>query len=192
MREQAAAPGAEDRSPAGILRRACHWLDGNLEYSLMNVIYILCTLVVFVEAVRRYLFRSQFPWSGQAAIYLFIWLSWIGCAYGVKARGHLRFDEIRRRLPYTGQFVLQLIDYALWIVLGAIISLTALHQMRIQAAMGSVVQGTDHFPLWVAFMGVPLGWALVLWRTVQCIAEDIRRYRAGRSLLDAFSLEEVA
>jgi C4-dicarboxylate transporter, DctQ subunit len=192
MREQAVVPGAEARPPAGILRRVCRWLDGNLEYSLMNAIYTLCTLVVFVEAVRRYVFRSQFPWSGQAAIYLFIWLSWIGCAYGVKTRGHLRFDEIRRRLPYTVQFVLQLIDYAVWIVLGAVISLTAMHQMRIQAEMGSVVQGTDHFPLWAAFMGVPFGWVLVLWRTLQCIAEDIRRYRAGRSLLDAFSLEEIA
>jgi C4-dicarboxylate transporter DctQ subunit len=192
MHEQAATTGVEARSSGGLLRRACRWLDGNLEYSLMNTIYILCTLVVFVEAVRRYLFRSQFPWSGQAAIYLFIWLSWIGCAYGVKTRGHLRFDEIRRRLPYPAQFALQLVDYAVWIVLGTVISVTALHQMRIQADMGSVVQGTDHFPLWVAFAGVPFGWALVLWRTVQCIAEDIRRYRAGRPLLDRFSLDEVA
>jgi TRAP-type C4-dicarboxylate transport system permease small subunit len=192
MREQAAAGSVDARSSGGVFRRACHWLDANLEYSLMNTFYILCTLVVFAEAVRRYLFRSQFPWSGQAAIYLFIWLSWIGCAYGVKTRGHLRFDEIRRRLPYRAQFGLQLIDYAVWIVLGGVISLTALHQMRIQAAMGSVVQGTDHFPLWVAFTGVPFGWALVLWRTVQCIVEDIRRYREGRPLLDRFSLDEVA
>jgi TRAP-type C4-dicarboxylate transport system permease small subunit len=192
MSEQAQVPGAETRPAGSMLRRACRWVDANLEYSLMNLIYTLCTLVVFTEAVRRYLFRSQFPWSGQAAMYLFIWLSWIGCAYGIKARGHLRFDEIRGRLPYTAQFVLQLFDYAVWIVLGAIISVTAIQQMRIQAEMGSVVQGTDHFPLWVAFIGVPFGWGLVLWRTVQCAAEDIRRYRAREPLVQAFSIKEAA
>jgi TRAP-type C4-dicarboxylate transport system permease small subunit len=192
MNEHAVMARAQPRPADGILRRAYRWLDGNLEYSLMNALYILCTLVVFVEAVRRYVWRSQFPWSGQAAIYLFIWLSWIGCAYGVKARGHLRFDEIRRRLPYTAQFALQLIDYAAWLVVGAIISVTALQQMRVQMDMGSVVQGTDHFPLWVAFMGVPFGWGLVLWRAVQCMLEDIRRYRAGEPLVDSFSIEEAA
>jgi TRAP-type C4-dicarboxylate transport system permease small subunit len=190
--EQAAIARPAPRAARGIVRRAYGWLDGNLEYSLMNLIYILCTLVVFVEAVRRYVFRSQFPWSGQAAIYLFIWLSWVGCAYGVKTRGHLRFDEIRRRLPYTAQFALQLVDYVVWVGLGAIISVTAIQQMLIQADMGSVVQGTDHFPLWVAFLGVPLGWGLVLWRTLQCAAEDIRRFRAGEPLARPFSLQDSA
>lgn len=183
---------AEARPADGVVRRAYAWLDANVEYSLMNVIYILCTLVVFVEAVRRYVWRSQFPWSGQAAIYLFIWLSWIGCAYGVKTRGHLRFDEIRRRLPYTAQFVMQLVDYTAWIVVGAIISVTAIQQMRVQMDMGSVVQGTDHFPLWAAFIGVPFGWGLVLWRAVQCVVEDLRRYRAGEPLVETFSLDEAA
>jgi C4-dicarboxylate transporter, DctQ subunit len=192
MSDEAVVSRAESRPAGGVLRRAYGWVDGNLEYSLMNTIYILCTLVVFVEAVRRYLFRSQFPWSGQAAIYLFIWLSWIGCAYGIKARGHLRFDEIRRRLPYTAQFVLQMVDYAVWLVLGAIISVTALQQMRIQMEMGSVVQGTDHFPLWLPFIGVPFGWGLVLWRAIQSVFEDIRRYRAGEPLVERLSIRDTA
>jgi TRAP-type C4-dicarboxylate transport system permease small subunit len=158
----------------------------------MNLTYLLCTSIVFVEAVRRYLFRSQAPWSGQAAIYLFIWLSWIGCAYGLKSRAHLRFDEIRRRLPYTAQFLLQQLDYLVWISLCAIISWFAIQQMLIQYNLGSVVQGTDHFPLWVAFLGIPFGWALVFWRAVHCMIEDIGRFRAGRPIMDAFSLEEVA
>ena len=174
------------------VRTAYRWCDGNLEYRLMNLTYLLCTSIVFVEAVRRYLFRSQAPWSGQAAIYLFIWLSWIGCAYGLKSRAHLRFDEIRRRLPYTAQFLLQQLDYVIWILLCAIISWFSIQQMLIQYNLGSVVQGTDHFPLWVAFLGIPFGWALVFWRAVHCMIEDIGRFRAGRPIMDTFSLEEVA
>lgn len=182
-----------DRPPAWRrIERIYGWCDANLEYYLMNLAYTLCTGIVFVEAVRRYLLRSQAPWSGQAAIYLFIWLSWIGCAYGLKSRAHLRFDELRRRLPYTAQFVLQELDYAVWILLSGIISWYAIDQMLIQAHLGSVVQGTDDFPLWVAFLGVPFGWSLVVWRAIHCAVEDIQRFRAGRPIMDTFSLEEAA
>jgi TRAP-type C4-dicarboxylate transport system permease small subunit len=174
------------------VRWTYRWVDANLEYRLMNLMYFLCTAIVFVEAIRRYLLKSQAPWSGQAAIYLFIWLSWIGCAYGIKARAHLRFDELRRRLPYTAQYLLQQLDYVAWIVVAAVISWFAIQQMLIQAEMESVVQGTDHFPLWVAFLGVPFGWALVLWRTIHCMVEDVYRYRAGKPIMDTFSLEEAA
>lgn len=174
-----------------VARRLYGWCDGNVEYLLMNLTYGLCTLIVFVEAVRRYVFLAQAPWAPLAAMYLFIWLSWIGCAYNVKTRAHLRFDEIRRRLPYMAQFVLQLLDYVVWILLGAIISVFAIKQIMLQAQLGSVVQGTDHFPLWVAFVGVPFGWSLVLWRTLQCIVQDIRRFRAREPIMDTFSLEEV-
>lgn len=186
---EATAPGASAwRAPARLYR----WCDGNIEYFLMNVSYGLCTLIVFEEAVRRYIFRSQTPWSGQAAMYLFIWLSWIGCAYCIKSRAHLRFDEFRKRLPYRVQFVVQLGDYAAWVLLGVIIMFFSFKQMLLQAHLGSVVQGTDHFPLWVAFLGVPFGWTLVLWRSVQCAIQDYRRFRAGAPLVDAFKLEEVA
>lgn len=167
------------------------WCNANLEYTLMNVCYGLCTLIVFVEATRRYLLRSQAPWSGQAAIYLFIWLSWIGCAYAIKTRTHLRFDELRRQVPYTGQFLLQQLDYLVWIVLAVIVCVFGVKQMVLQAHLGSVVQGTDHFPLWIAFLGVPFGWSLVIWRVVQCSLEDVRRFRAGEPVLDTFSLDSA-
>lgn len=170
---------------------ACRWCNDNLEYHLMNVAYGLCTLIIFVEAARRYVFRTQAAWSPQAAIYLFIWLSWIGCAYAVKTRSHLRFDEIRRRLPYVAQFVLQLGDYAVWILLGVIISVYGVKQMLLQAQIGSIVQGTDNFPLWLAFLGVPFGWSLVIWRTLQCAVQDVRRFRAREPIMDTFALEEA-
>ena len=194
MNREVLLPETAAARPRGwrVAARIYRWCDGNLEYALMNTSYALCTLIVFVEAVRRYLFRSQAPWSAQAAMYLFIWLSWIGCAYGIKTRAHLRFDEIRDRLPYMAQFVLKLIDYAVWILIALITLVFSIKQIMLQAQLGSVVQGTDHFPLWVAFLGVPFGWSLVLWRTLQCIVEDVRRFRAKEPITDKFSLEEVA
>lgn len=158
----------------------------------MNVSYALCTLIIFEEAVLRYFFRSQTPWGGQAAMYIFIWLSWIGCAYAIKKRAHLRFDQVRHRLPYTVQFVLQLIDYAAWVLIAVIIFFFSTKQILLQAQLGSVVQGTDQFPLWVAFLGIPFGWTLVVVRSLQCAVEDFRRFRLKQPFTDSFSLDEAA
>lgn len=177
--------------PQGRLRRFLAQCDARLEYVLMNVSYGLCTLIVFEEAVRRYLFKSQSPWGGQAAMYLFIWLSWIACAYAVKSRAHLRFDEIRMRLPYRAQFALQMLDYAAWIFLASIVLFFSVKQIIVQYGIGSVVQGTDSFPLWIPFLGIPFGWSIVVWRTLQCAREDIRRFRAGEPVVDTFSIQDT-
>jgi TRAP-type C4-dicarboxylate transport system permease small subunit len=182
----------KDAVSQSLWRRFYAWCDHRLEYVLMNVSYGLCTLIVFEEAARRYLFHSQAPWGGQAAMYLFIWLSWIGCAYAIRKRAHLRFDQIRHRLPYTMQFMMQLVDYAAWILIAAIIMFFSTKQILVQAQLGSVVQGTDHFPLWVAFLGIPFGWTLVVWRALQCAIQDIRRYQLRQTFSDTFSLEEAA
>jgi TRAP-type C4-dicarboxylate transport system permease small subunit len=153
--------------------------------------YSLCAAIICVEALRRYLFQSQAPWTPMAAIYLFIWLTWIACAYNVKTRTHLRFDALRKNLPYQLQFALQLVDHAIWVLLGIIITGYGFEQMTIQRRIGAVVQGTDNFPLWIAFMGVPLGWVLVLWRVIENIGADIRRFHRGEPLLDTQNLGEA-
>ena len=154
----------------------------------MLLCYSLCAGTICVEAVRRYLFRLQAPWTPVAAIYLFVWLTWIACAYNIKARTHLRFDALRKQLPYRLQFVLQLTDYAIWLLLGLVIVVYGLAQVKIQHKIGALMQGTDYFPLWIPFMGVPVGWILVLWRVVQNVREDAHRFHKRESFREAPNL----
>ena len=153
--------------------------------------YSLCSGIICIEAVRRYLFRSQASWTPMAAIYLFVWLTWIACAYNVKTRAHLRFDALRKKLPYRQQFVLQLVDHVIWVLLGVIITVYGFEQMRLQHQIGALVQGTDDFPLSVAFMGVPLGWILVLWRVIQNVREDVHRFHQREPFREAPNLGEA-
>ncbi len=173
------------------LREIYAWCDQNIERVVMLWSYSLCSSIICIEALRRYLFRSQAPWTPVAAIYLFIWLTWVACAYNVKARAHLRFDALRTKLPYHLQFTLRLVDHAIWLLLGVIITVYGIGHMKIQHQIGALVQGTDYFPLWIAFLGVPLGWILVLWRVTQNLREDVRRFHKGESFMDGSNLGEA-
>jgi TRAP-type C4-dicarboxylate transport system permease small subunit len=84
------------------------WLDNNAEKTIILISYVVMAGIIFVEVIRRFVFGQQAPWSSTIPIYLFLWVVWAGCAYNVKLRTHLRFEEFRSRMSYTGGLMAQL------------------------------------------------------------------------------------
>ena len=131
------------------------WLDENIEKSIILVSYVLMTAIIFVEVIRRFAFGQQAPWSSTIPIYLFLWVTWIGCAYNCKRRSHLRFEEFRMRLPYSGQFFCLVVDHLVWI----------------------------GFSILVIYTATPIGFALVIYRVLRNLFDDIRRYRNNEPMM---------
>ena len=86
------------------LLAALRWIDQNLEKWIILAAYMTMGGIIFVEVIRRFVFSLQAPWSTSVPVYLFLWVTWLGCAYNVKIRTHLSFDELRLRMPYNAQF----------------------------------------------------------------------------------------
>ena len=97
------------------------WFNDNTEKTIILVCYLAMTGIIFVEVIRRFAFGQQAAWSSTIPIYLFLWVTWIGCAYTAKQRSHLRFEEVRARLPYFGQFLAVTLDHLIWIGFSIII-----------------------------------------------------------------------
>ncbi len=119
------------------------WLDENIEKVVILVNYVAMTGIIFVEVIRRFAFGQQAPWSSTIPIYLFLWVTWIGCAYNCKLRAHLRFEEVRVRLPYKGQFFCIVVDHLVWIGFSIIVIYFSLLQVQISIDNFAIVQGTD-------------------------------------------------
>src|SRR3546814_14651487 len=88
---------------------------------MILVCYVTMAGIIFVEVIRRFLFTEQVPWSTTVPIYLFLWIVWLGCTYNVKIRAHLRFAELRLRLPYAGQFACLCLAEVLWLFFAALV-----------------------------------------------------------------------
>lgn len=159
-----------------ILKAVLHWLDENIENSLMFVTYAACAIIIFEEVIRRFALRQQAPWSTTIPIYLFLWFSWLGASYNTKRRSHLCFTEIRTRLSYNWQFVCLMLDAALWIFLAAIVIRYAWDQVALQYNIGAIVAGTDDVPLWPAYFAIPAAWGLLVFRVIQNVITDIRKF----------------
>ncbi len=164
---------------AAMFMNATRWLDHNVERYVMFVLYAFIAAIVGGEAILRYITGSQTQWGATAAIHAFIFLSWLGCAYHVRRRSHIRFDAIRRRLSPPARLACNLVDCVLWLVMAAIVIYYSMGLVDMHMSLGATLEGTDHFPYWVAVAAVPVGWALIVIRAVQDMVLLVEEYRRG-------------
>ena len=152
------------------------WLDQNIEKLVIFICYSSMAGIVFVEVIRRFVFSQQAAWSTTIPIYLFLWITWVGASYNVRIRSHLKFDEIRVRLPYNIQFLLQVIDAVLWILFGVIVVIYSTEQVQLAKENFMIVQGTDNVLQWWFYVATPLAWSLLIIRVLQNLLEDIKSF----------------
>ena len=153
------------------------WLDRNLEKIIILTAYVACASIVAVEVFRRYVLSVQAPWSTTVPAYMFLWLTWVGAAYGIKIRAHLGFSELRSRLSKRSQYVLMQIDNVLFLVLATVVIYYASGLLKLQFDNASVVPGTDTIPQWWFYSATPVGWSLLVFRVLQNMYLDARSMR---------------
>lgn len=153
------------------------WLDENLEKVIILISYSAMAGIIFVEVIRRFFFNLQAPWSTSIPVLLFLWLTWFGASLNVKKRTHLSLNEIRMRLPFTGQFLCLILDAVLWIVFGAIVIYFTIDQVRIAHYNFAIVPGTNNVMQWWFYLATPLAWILIIFRVLQNLVEDCLRFK---------------
>lgn len=156
------------------------WLDDNVEKTIILVSYVVMAGIIFVEVIRRFVIGQQAPWSSTIPVYLFLWVVWAGCAQNVKTRTHLRFDEFRSRLGYTGQYLCLLLDAALWIIFSIIVIYFTAEQVRLSRYNFAIVPGTNDTMQWWFYLATPVCFSLVILRVLQNMWRDFQNYRKGQ------------
>jgi TRAP-type C4-dicarboxylate transport system permease small subunit len=159
------------------------WLDRNAERTLILFAYSSMALIIVYAVIERFIFKTQIPWSSSIPIYLFLWVTWIGCSHNVRKRTHLVFNDIRLRLSYGWQFACMWLDAALWIGFGVIVLYFTIEQTRLVEMNFAIVQGTDNVMQWWFYLATPLAWAMLIVRVLQNLWDDIGRWRRRQPFL---------
>lgn len=158
------------------------WLDENIERVIILINYVAMAAIIFVEVIRRFLFNEQAAWSSTIPIYLFLWICWIGCTYNVKIRAHLKFDELRTRMPYKAQFACLMLDAVLWIIFAIIVVIYTVEQVMLAHDNFAIVQGTDDVMQWWFYLATPLAFSLLIFRVLQNVMSDVSSFKKGDPL----------
>jgi TRAP-type C4-dicarboxylate transport system permease small subunit len=164
-------------------------LDRNAERYLMLVAYVFCCAVIIQDVARRFLINYSAAWSQETAQYAFIYLGWIGAAYAVKERAHIRFDILLNKLPERLHGYIYLLGELATILFAVIAFRYSMHTISTLVQYGGTTPVLRVSKVW-AEAAVPIGFALILFRSSQAIVRDISDMRAGRPVFKGKALFE--
>lgn len=167
-----AAPPVASPVPGVLWRR----LDDNIERWLMIASYGYFCVIILVEVLLRYGFGTSTGWGEMTARYAFVFLASIAVAEAARSRDHIRIDLLPARLGGRGRLLLYLYFDALQVVLALLVVVHAGRIMQLQLETGQMMQSLD-VNIAFAYVALPLGWGLFVYRVLRRLAQDFRAYR---------------
>lgn len=140
---------------------------------------ILATLAVVHGVLTRYLFGQPTVWQTEVSIYLLIFVTFVGAAYGLKHHAHVGVDLLVERLPVRAQLVARLVTAVLALGVLAAVIWTASHTWW-EAVEGDFRSATAlRAPLSIVYAILPLGMLLVSFQYLAFVIEGIQSLRGG-------------
>lgn len=161
------------------MRNFLRALDRDGERWAMLVCYAFCCIVIVQEVVRRFVLNYSSAWGEEAARYAFIYLGWIGAAYAVRERAHIRFDIVLGRVGQRSKTWLYIFAEVATIVFACIALYWSLHTVRQLLQFEGTTPVLRVNKVWFE-AAVPIGFALIVFRSLQGIARDWADLQAGR------------
>jgi len=126
---------------------------------ILALIMTAMLVVVSAQVWYRFVMNDPLAWSEELARYLFVWISFLGSAVGVRMQVHLGIDLIDKILSPRGRKIMTLavnllIQIFLVVVIFWGIRILKVIQFQKSASMG--------IPMTYPYMAVPVGSVLML------------------------------
>lgn len=157
-------------------------LERNFESYLTMVLIVMYTALIVYKILTRAVPQAASPvWLQEVTIGLFIWASWVSVASLVRTDSHIRIIPILERFPQRGVYLVYWVEWVLWFALAGTIFRYSIPYVAGFVRSAGTITGTS-VPQYYLFLSIPVGFALILVRTLQQIIIITRKYRAGEEL----------
>ena len=146
------------------------------ENILMIFGMVFSVLIIFAQVICRRFLGFAFPWVEELARYLFIYFTWIGTSAAISTNQHIRLEVLSTLKPNLDRWLEPLISLICFAMAAFMFfnGITLLQTM----AEHSAESPTLKLPMWIFYLAVPLGGALMMIKYgYKLWAEDIRALR---------------
>jgi C4-dicarboxylate transporter DctQ subunit len=110
------------------------------------------------------------PWAEEIALYLCVWLVFIGGSIAVRERGHIAIDLIPHLLSPIGRVRLaRAVAVIMFIFFAVFFWYSLQHVLRVKAT--GQVTPMMQAPMWFAYLAMPVGSLLMAIRTIQIFVQ---------------------
>lgn len=147
------------------IARTLVWIDDMVLKITLGICGGLLTVMVVVAAMGvffRFMLHASLSWSEELDAYLFVWLTCLGAAAGVKIRAHPEVRAIADRLPSFTQKWLGDFTDGIVLALGLIF---VIYGMEMVSLMGTETAASLPISMVYPYLSIPVGGALLIWHS---------------------------
>lgn len=155
-------------------------LDEHIETYLSSILLVFFSILCIVQVVMRYIFNESLTWSEELSRYAFVWFVYTSASYAVKYQRHVKFNFLvnllKKLSPIYSQF-LKIIALLLWIGFLIFLDVYSIN-LVIDQYHTKQVSPANQIPMFIVYLGVPLGAFLMTFRVVQHIVNEVKELKA--------------
>lgn len=165
-------------------------INDNLERFALVALYIYIITVVVLEVFRRYVMSYSSLWGSETAMYMFIYMSWIGMSWAAYKRVHIRMNLLYQFAGDRAKAYLYIVSDVAMVVF-AVLSVQYIYPLiRNSIRFQRQVSSMD-ISMYVFQLAIPLGMTLFLFRTFQRLYGDVRAVRNDETPFEGEALFET-
>ena len=143
------------------------------ENGFVALAMIAASMLLFANVLMRYLFLSPIAWAEELTIYLMVWVVFVGSSAVIRLKGHLAIDLLPRAFSPSARrrlfFVVQAFSVAFF---AALVLYGGEHTLRVMRS--GQVMPVLQAPMWLAYLAVPVGAAMMFIRSLQLAVTALR------------------
>lgn len=156
------------------LSRIDRIITAGLKWTLV-ILMTAITLSVFWGVFTRFVLQNSATWTGEFSGFTLVWITFLGSAYAVFKKSHIRFESLFDMLPKSIALVIQTIFNLLMLIFFVIILITGFN-----LSMGAMTAETVSLPITkgVAYLILPIGSAIMM---IGFMSDTLNSFKRGDS-----------
>jgi len=141
-------------------------LLGRLEEVIVVFTLVTMAIIAFINVLTRNFFDVSLAFTEEVTVNLFVFLTFVGAAIGVRRHAHLGFSLIVERVSIPLRRGLITIIGVFSVLLFLLIAYYGVEMMKFQIDINSTTPALG-WPKWLFSIGIPIGTLLCAIRTVE-------------------------
>lgn len=150
-------------------------IDKHIEEWILVTLLTVSLTSITLQICMRFIFGNSLSWSEELARYCFIWLIYIGIAYGVKRARHITLDIAFDLVPDTFKKILLVVSNVLVGIFALAVIYYSVFLIEQLATFGQTSAAMRLNMVWV-YLSVPIGMLLTIIRLVQNTSYIIKNW----------------
>lgn len=152
-----------------------HLFDKIEEY-ICFITLVIMSVAVLMQIINRSFLGRPFPYGEELARYMMVWATMFGTSAGVKIGAHVGVDALIQVIPPKALTLVTLATSLIALAFFAFVGYLSIDIVLGIQETGQISPALQ-LPMWIAYLALPLGFALCLFRQYQLVVTRLREFR---------------